>query len=112
MPKFYSGHAGNETFIMPDGQALYFVNGEIEVQEKAEVEALSKSYRSEDIGRETEQRNPEGPPVEEEPQEVPDDQGPELQEMNIKELRELAKAEGVPRYSVLSKDELIKALGG
>lgn len=51
--------------------------------------------------------------VEPEPfEEVIEDDGPELEEMTVNELRELARAENVPGLWSMSKAELVNALRG
>jgi len=118
--KFYSDIKGNQSVII-DGKKFEFIDGELETKDKKVIDALSKYYRSDDDGREQgqgEDRPPERQKVEEKQapeaaaEEIMLDEGIDYDDMNVIELRELAKAEGMTGIYGKNKAELIEALKG
>ena len=95
--KFY-GIGGTIVWDKENDKALcQFVDGELETKDKRIIDLLTKAgYRSDDVGRETEQGNEEGQEVEEEP--------------TFPELRKQAKKASIEGYGKMNKASLIKAL--
>ena len=93
--KFYSDIEGNQTVVV-DGKRFKFINGELETKDQNVINVLSKLYRSDNDGRQTEQGNEEGQEVEEEP--------------TFPELRKQAKKASIEGYGKMKKAELIEAL--
>ncbi len=104
--KFYSDIEGNQTVVV-DGKRFKFINGELETKDQNVINVLSKLYRSDNDGRQTEQGDEKGQEVEAEQTE--EDEGIDFEEMTYNELKELAKVEGVT-IGRKSKAELIEAL--
>ena len=106
--KFY-GTGGTIVWDKENDKALcQFVDGEFETDDKRIIDLLIKAgYRSDDVGRETEQGNEEGQEVEAEQAE--EDEGIDFEEMTYNELKSLAKAEGVT-VGHKNKADLIIAL--
>ena len=112
--KFY-GTGGTIVWDKENDKALcQFVDGELETKDKRIIDLLTKAgYRSDDVGRETEQGNEEGQEVEAEQAEAKteevNDEGIDFEEMTYNELKSLAKAEGVT-VGHKNKADLIIAL--
>ena len=104
--KFYSDIEGNQTVVV-DGKRFKFINGELETKDQNVITVLSKLYRSDNDGRQTEQGDKKGQEVEAEQTE--EDEGIDFEEMTYNELKELAKAEGVA-VGRKNKSALIEAL--
>ena len=113
--KFYSDIKGNQSVII-DGEKFKFIDGELETKDKKVIGALSKYYRSDDDGREAVERDEGRQEVEEEQapeaaaEEIMLDEGIDYDDMNVIELRELAKAEGITGRYGKRRSELIEAL--
>ena len=93
--RFYSDMEGKEAVVMSD-KVIRFKDGIYETDDEREIAILSKSYRSDDDGREAEQGNEKGQAVEEEP--------------TFPKLRKQAKEAGIEGYGKMNKASLIKAL--
>ena len=92
-----------------------FKNGEFETDDERVATILHNlGYRSESNGWKTFERDAEGPAPEEEPEtNQPEEKAiraADLEPLNIKELRDLAKGRGLTGYYRLSKAELIDTL--